>query len=54
MKKLGKNVEIEVFPKVGHAFANPTGNNYNAAAAEAAWIRTLSFLRLHLAIGSNE
>jgi carboxymethylenebutenolidase len=54
MEKLGKNFEIEIFPDVGHAFANPTGNNYNEAAAEAAWTRALSFLGLHLRVGARE
>lgn len=53
MDKLDKNFEVEIFPNVGHAFANPTGNNYNAAAAEIAWIRVLSFLRLHLGAGTG-
>jgi carboxymethylenebutenolidase len=54
MDKLGKNYEIEIFPGVGHAFANPTGNNYDEAAAEAAWTRALSFLGLHLRVGARE
>jgi carboxymethylenebutenolidase len=53
LEKLGKNYEIEIYPNVGHAFANPTGNNYNAEVAESAWQRTLGFLRLHLAIESD-
>ncbi len=50
LEKLGKNYEIEIYPNASHAFANPTGNNYNPEVAEAAWLRTLDFLRLHLAI----
>ena len=46
---LGKEAAIEVYPGVGHAFANPTGNNYDAAAAGDAWARTLDFLSAHLA-----
>ena len=53
LENLGKNYEIEIFPGVGHAFANPTGNNYNAAAAEAAWNKALAFLRLHLGVGAD-
>ena len=53
LEKLGKNYEIEIYPNAGHAFANPTGNNYNPAVAESAWQRTLGFLRLHLAIESD-
>jgi len=32
----------------GHAFANPSGENYNAEAASKAWARTTDFLRAHL------
>jgi carboxymethylenebutenolidase len=53
LEKLGKNFEIEIYPNAGHAFANPTGNNYNPAVAESAWQRTLGFLRLHLAVESD-
>jgi carboxymethylenebutenolidase len=51
--RLRKNYEIHIYPGVGHAFANPTGTNYNAAAAEDAWRRTLEFLDLHLSIGET-
>ena len=50
LENLRKNYEIEIYPGVGHAFANPSGNNYNAAAAERAWTRTLEFLDLHLSV----
>jgi len=32
----------------GHAFANPSGERYNPAAADTAWTRTTDFLRRHL------
>ena len=32
----------------GHAFANPSGESYEPAAAEQAWTRTTDFLRTHL------
>lgn len=48
LERLRKTHEIHVYPDVGHAFANPTGNNYNAAAATDAWERTLAFLQTHL------
>ncbi len=48
LKRLRKIHDIHVYPGVGHAFANPTGTNYDAAAAEDAWGRTLEFLNLHL------
>ncbi|NNF40307.1 MAG: dienelactone hydrolase family protein [Woeseiaceae bacterium] len=49
LTRLRKDHEIHIYPGVGHAFANPSGNNYDAAAASDAWQRTLDFLALHLA-----
>ena len=51
LQRLRKDHEIRIYPGVGHAFANPTGNNYNAEAAEDAWQRTLNFLATHLKTG---
>ncbi len=48
LEHLRKDFEIRVFDGVGHAFANPTGNNYNAEAAEEAWRMTTEFLQTHL------
>lgn len=45
---LGKNAHIEIYPGVDHAFANPSGGNYEPVAAEDAWQRTLTFLQAHL------
>ena len=53
LERLRKNYDVHVYPGVGHAFANPTGNNYNADAAEDAWAKTLAFLKLHLAINET-
>jgi len=53
LERLRKNHEIHVYPGVGHAFANPTGNNYNEAAASDAWQRTLEFLDLHLSVDDS-
>jgi len=50
MQRLRKNFEVHIYPQVGHAFANPTGSNYDAVAAEDAWRRTLEFLDHHLSI----
>ena len=46
-------VEHEVFTYAGaaHAFANPSGQAYDARAAEAAWQRTTAFLAEHLGAG---
>lgn len=48
LERLRKNYTVHIYPGVGHAFANPTGRNYNAAAAGDAWERTLEFLNQHL------
>ncbi|MFQ5547924.1 MAG: dienelactone hydrolase family protein [Woeseia sp.] len=48
LDNLGKEYEIEIYPDVGHAFANPSGNNYDAAAADRAWEQTVAFLNRHL------
>ncbi len=48
LEHLRKDFEIRVFDGVGHAFANPTGNNYNREAAEEAWSMTTEFLQTHL------
>ena len=53
LENLGKNYEIEVYAGAAHAFANPSGNNYNAAVAEQAWERTLEFLDRHLSISED-
>lgn len=46
LKRLGKRVEVHVFPNVGHAFANPNNRQgYNAEAAQRAWQITLDFLK---------
>lgn len=49
MKKLGKPVDIQVYPGANHAFANPSGTAYDAPAAEDAWRRAIAFLRAQLA-----
>jgi len=48
MDRLRKHNEIHIYPGVGHAFANPTGDNYNERAAENAWQRTVKFLAENL------
>jgi carboxymethylenebutenolidase len=53
MLRLRKNIEVHIYPDVGHAFANPTGSNYDAVAAEDAWRRTLEFLKQHLSIDES-
>ena len=41
--------QIYVYPGVGHAFANPSGDNYSSTEANDAWEKTLAFLRGNLA-----
>ena len=53
LERLRKNFEVHVYPGVGHAFANPTGRNYDAATAEDAWQRTLEFLNRHLSVSDS-
>ena len=44
LEEVGANATVHVYPGAGHAFANPFGRNDEAAAAEAAWQRTVEFL----------
>lgn len=53
LENLGKDFEIEIYSGAEHAFANPSGNNYNPAVAKQAWDRATEFLATHLA-GGNE
>lgn len=48
LQRLRKDHEIHIYPGAGHAFANPTGTNYNAEAATDAWNKTVEFLGRHL------
>ncbi len=47
LDRLGRT-ETMLFFDAGHAFANPSGKNYNAAAAEEAWKRTTEFFAHYL------
>lgn len=46
--ELGKDATIVVYPGAGHAFANPSGNRYQAEAAKDAWGKTVAFFGEHL------
>ena len=48
LHQLGKEAEVLVYDGAGHAFANPSGKNYQKKAAEDAWQKTLTFLDRHL------
>jgi carboxymethylenebutenolidase len=54
LERLHKDYEIQIYPGAGHAFANPTGRNYNAEVAEDAWRRTLDFFGHNLGTGSAD
>ena len=53
LAELDKTYQIEVYPGVGHAFADPTGSNYEETTASEAWSVVLSFLGEHLAAGPD-
>ena len=45
---LNKQATVVVYDGADHAFANPSGQSYDAEAAEDAWARTLAFFDEHL------
>jgi len=50
----GQGVDVQVFMyDAGHAFANPSGDSYDEAAAEQSWGRTTDFFRTHLHPAAN-
>lgn len=45
----GRDVTVHIYTyDAGHAFANPSGDSYDEAAAEQAWERSTDFFRTHL------
>lgn len=48
LKELGKNASINIYEGADHAFANPSGQNYQPEPAKDAWKRTLAFFEEHL------
>jgi carboxymethylenebutenolidase len=48
LEAAGKDATIHVYEGVGHAFANPSGQNYSKEAAEKAWERTLAFFKARI------
>jgi carboxymethylenebutenolidase len=49
MKKLGKKIDVVVYPDAGHAFENPNNQaGYRPADAADAWKRTVTFLEANL------
>ena len=49
LNQSGITNEIEIYKGVGHAFANPSGDNYAPKETADAWERTLSFLKKYVA-----
>jgi len=47
METAGKSLSYHEY-EAGHAFANPSGERYDAEAASQAWSRTTAFLETHL------
>lgn len=45
---LGVENDINIYPNVGHAFANPSGMNYAPEETKDAWAKTLQFLKDNL------
>ena len=54
LKQAGVDAEIHEYPDAGHAFANPSGKNYQAAAATDSWERTVKFFKAHLQTGGGK
>ena len=48
LNDIGVENEIHIYPNVGHAFANPSGENYAPQETKDAWQNTISFLEKHL------
>ncbi len=48
LQALGKSSEIHIYDDADHAFANPSGKRYDAAAASDAWDKTIAFFDQHL------
>ncbi len=48
LKKAGVPYQVTVYPGVNHAFHNDTGERYNAAQAQKAWVATIEWFRKNL------
>lgn len=53
LTELEKSHEIHVYEGAGHAFANPSGENYDSATAARAWAETTAFLNRYLKEGAG-
>ena len=48
MKGAGHTVSVNVYADANHGFSNPSGQAYNAPAANDAWAKSLAFFRANL------
>jgi carboxymethylenebutenolidase len=48
LDEIGITNEIHIYPGIGHAFANPSGDNYAPKETLDAWEKTLSFLKRYV------
>jgi carboxymethylenebutenolidase len=48
LNETGITNEIYIYPGVGHAFANPSGDNYAPEETVDAWEKTLAFLKKYM------
>lgn len=48
LNELGISNSITIYPGVGHAFANPSGQSYAPEETKDAWQKTLTFLQQNL------
>ena len=48
LDEIGITNEIHIYPGIGHAFANPSGDNYAPKETKDAWEKTLSFLKRYV------
>lgn len=48
LRDLGKSADVLVYPGVEHAFANPSGGEYDESSADDAWAKTVAFLEANL------
>lgn len=53
LNETGITNEIYIYPNVGHAFANPSNDNYALNETADAWLKTLGFLDGHLKSAST-
>jgi carboxymethylenebutenolidase len=50
LNQSGVTNEVLIYNGVGHAFANPSGDNYAPKETEDAWEKTLSFLKKYVVV----